>query len=143
VLDIEIAKTLLKNGRLTLVIVKDEQVLYQTDSHRISGFINAIEEVGSKLVGASVADRIVGKALALLFVYAQIRGVYADVLSRKGKLLLDQYNIRCEWSQLVETVLDLHKTGVCPFEKAAEGISDPENSYLAFKALMNKNKPCK
>ena len=76
-LDIEIAKTLLRNEHLTLVIVKDEQVLYQTDSHRISGFISAIEEVGSKLVGASVADRIVGKALALLFVYAQIQGVYA------------------------------------------------------------------
>jgi hypothetical protein len=39
--------------------------------------------------------------------------------------------------------LDLNKTGVCPFEKAAADISDPKTSYAAFKALLEKMKPCK
>jgi hypothetical protein len=44
---------------------------------------------------------------------------------------------------LVDNVLDLNKTDTCPFEKAAASISDPKDSYVAFKALLEKMKPCK
>ena len=141
--DLEIAKSTLKEKGLTLVIVKNGQVLFQTDSHRISGFIDAIEQVGCRLTGAAVADRVVGKALALLCVYAEIHEVYAEVLSEKAKMLFEQYNVVCQWQQLVDNVLDLTKTGVCPFEEAAAEISDPENSYVVFKALLAKMKLCK
>jgi len=141
--DFEIAKKQLYEKQLTLAIVKNGQVLFQTDSHRISGFIGAIDKFGAQLNGASVADRVAGKALALLCVYAGIREVYAEVLSRKAKAVFEENKIVVEWKQLVDNVLDLNKTGVCPFEKAAAGISDPKDSYGAFKALLEKMKPCK
>jgi hypothetical protein len=141
--DVEIAKKQLNDNDFTLVIVKNGQVLFQTDSHRISGFMNAIEKLSGKLNGASVADRVAGKALALLCVYAGIREVYAEVLSKKAKVLFEENNVSCHWLQLVDHVLDVNKSGVCPFEKAAADISDPKDSYAAFKALMDKMKPCK
>jgi len=130
--DLEIAKNQLYEKQLTLAIVKNGQVLFQTNSHRISGFIGAIDKLGTQLNGASVADRVAGKALALLCVYAGIREVYAEVLSRKAKAVFEENKIVVEWKQLVDNVLDLNKTGVCPFEKAAAGISDPKDSYGAF-----------
>jgi hypothetical protein len=141
--DLEIAKNQLYDKQLTLAIVKNGQVLFQTDSHRISGFIGAIDKFGAQLNGASVADRVAGKALALLCVYAGIREVYAEVLSRKAQAVFEENKVACEWKQLVDNVLDLNKTSVCPFEKAAAGISDPKGSYGAFKALLEKMKPCK
>jgi hypothetical protein len=141
--DLEIAKNQLYDKQLTLAIVKNGQVLFQTDSHRISGFIGAIDKFGAQLNGASVADRVAGKALALLCVYAGIREVYAEVLSRKAKSVFEENDVAVEWKQLVDNVLDLNKTDTCPFEKAAAGISDPKDSYVAFKALQEKMKPCK
>ena len=141
--DLEIAKNQLCDKQLTLVIVKNAQVLFQTDSHRISGFIGAIDKFGAQLNDASVADRVAGKALALLCVYAGIREVYAEVLSRKAKAVFEENKVPCEWKQLVDNVLDLNKTDTCPFEKAAAGISDPKDSYAVFKALLEKMKPCK
>jgi hypothetical protein len=141
--DLEIAKNQLYDKQLTLAIVKNGQVLFQTDSHRISGFIGAIDKFGAQLNGASVADRVAGKALALLCVYAGIREVYAEVLSRKAKAVFEENKVAVEWKQLVDNVLDLNKTSVCPFEKAAAGISDPKDSYVAFKAMLEKMKPCK
>ena len=117
--DLEIAKKQLYSKQLTLVIVKNNQVLFQTDSHRISGFIHAIDTLGMQLNGASAADRVAGKALALLCIYAGIREVYAEVLSKKAQALFQENKIACHWEQLVDNVLDLNKTGVCPFEKAA------------------------
>ena len=141
--DLVIAKKQLYDKQLTLAIVKNGQVLFQTDSHRISGFIGAIEKFGTQLNGASVADRVAGKALALLCVYAGIRGVYAEVLSRKAKAVFEENKIAVEWKEIVDNVLDLNKTGVCPFEKVAADISDPKDSYVAFKALLEKMKTCK
>lgn len=141
-LDLEIAKKQLHDKELTLVIVKNEQVIFQTDSHRISGFIHAIDTLGTQLNGASVADRVAGKALALLCVYAGITEVYAEVLSKNAQALFEENKVVCQWKQLVDNVLDLNKIGVCPFEKAAFGISDPETSYATFKTLLEKMKPC-
>jgi hypothetical protein len=142
-LDLELAKQQLYERKLTLAIVKDGQVLYGTDSHRISGFIRAIETLGLKLQSASVADKVAGKALALLCVYSGVSAVYAEVLSRKAEVIFKQNKMVFCWDQLVDNVLDINKAGVCPFEKAAQDISDPKESYEVFKAMLEKMKACR
>jgi hypothetical protein len=141
--DLEIAKTQLHRKKLTLAIVKNGEVLFETHSHRISGFLGAIEKLGDALEGAAVADRVAGKAIALLCVYAKISDVYAEVLSEKAKAVFEENEIRHEWKELVKNVLDLNKSGVCPFEKLAADISDPKDAYRQFKALQESLKACK
>jgi hypothetical protein len=141
--DLDIAKSALYEEELTLIIVKNGKVLFETDSHRISGFLGAIEQLGAGLDGASVADRVAGKAVALLCVYAKIEEVYAKILSRKAKVVFEENGIRHEWKTLVDDILDLTKSGVCPFEKAAANVSNPEAAYKAFKALQASFKACK
>ena len=141
--DLDIAKSTLYKKELTLTIVKNGKVLFETDSHRISGFLGAIDQLGVMLEGASVADRVAGKAVALLCVYAKISEVYAEVLSQRAKAVFEENRISCEWKELVDNILDLNRSGVCPFEKAAADISDPEKAYAAFKALQASFKACK
>ena len=141
--DLDIAKSTLYKKELTLTIVKNGKVFFETDSHRISGFLGAIEQLDARLEGASVADRVAGKAVALLCVYAKISDVYAEVLSRKAKEVFEENGISHEWMTLVDNVLNLNKKGVCPFEKAAADISDPEAAFKAFKALQKSFKACK
>ncbi len=141
--DLDIAKTELFEETLTLAIVKNSEVLFETKSHRISGFLDAVEKLGDKLEGASLADRVAGKAVALLCVYAGIKEVYAAVLSRKAHAVFKKHNIVVQWRELVENVLDAEKNGVCPFERAAATMSDPEQAFRALRALREKLKPCK
>jgi hypothetical protein len=141
--DLEIAKKLLAQNQLTLVIVKNGRVLFETDSRRISGFMVAIDKFGKELKDASVADRVAGKALALLCVYAGVRGVYTEVLSQKAKAVFEENKVFVEWKEIVDNVLNDDKTGLCPFEKVAEDISDPNDAYGAFKALQEKMKACR
>jgi len=141
--DLDTAKSRLYGEGFTLVVVKNGEVLFETASHRISGFLGAIEKLGVRLEGASVADRVAGKAVALLCVYAGICNVYAGVLSRKAKAVFEEHGIPCECKTLVDKILDLNRSGVCPFEKAAADISDPEAAYAAFKALQASFKASK
>ena len=141
--DLEIAKTELYEENLTLAIIKNGSLLYSTKSHRISGFMEAIEKCKENLIGASLADRVVGKAVALLCVYAKVKEVYAAVLSRKAHEILKKNNISCHWNQLVDNVLDPNKTGICPFEKAAAEISEPQKAYKTFKGMLENFKTTK
>jgi hypothetical protein len=141
--DIEIAKNELYEESLTLAIVKNGTLIFSTKSHRISGFLDAIKKCGKNLQGASLADRVVGKAVALLCAYSKVKEVYASVMSRKAQVIFKQNKIACHWNELVENVLDTTRTGMCPFEKAAAEISDPEKAYKTFNGILANLKDCK
>jgi hypothetical protein len=140
--DLQIAKTKLHEEELTLVVVKSGEVLFRTRNHRITGFLDAIGELGERLEGASLADRVAGKAVAFLCAYARIKSVYASVLSKKAQTVFTQYKISVHWKDLVDNVLNANKTSVCPFEKKAEKMSSSEEAYLAFKNLRDTMGSC-
>lgn len=141
--DLETAKTMLFQKQLTLVIVKNGKTIFETRGHRISGFLDAIEQLGEKLENAAVADKVAGKAVALLCVYAGITAVYAEVLSIKAKDIFTQNGITYEWKQLVDNILDEKKSDTCPFEKEATKISNPKEAYCKFRALQQKLRSCR
>ena len=141
--DIEIAKNELYEGKLTLSIIKNREILFETKSHRITGFLDAIESLGEKLTGASLADRVVGKAVALLCIHAGIKQVYAVVLSRKGQSVLKEGKVLVQWNELVDNILDENKDNVCPFERTASNISDPKEAYTKFINLREKLRACR
>jgi len=138
--DLEIAKRKLKENVLTLVIVKDSKVLFKSKSHGVSGFLKALDKLKEKIMGASIADKVVGKAMALLCVYAGVKAVYAPTMSTKAEQFLKNYGIHIEWDSLVENILDASGKDICPFEKAATEINNPEEAYAKFKALLKSLK---
>jgi hypothetical protein len=75
-----------------------------------------------------------------LCVYAGIKQIYAEVLSRKAQVVFEENKIMFEYKEIIDNVLDMDKAGVCPFEKVAVDISDPIESFVAFKTLLKKMK---
>jgi hypothetical protein len=134
--DLEIAKRKLEENDLTLAIVKDSKVIFESKAHGVSGFLEALDKLKEKMMGASIADKVVGKAIALLCVYAQVKAVYASTMSAKAEQFLKNYGIHLKWDSLVENILDASGKDVCPFEKAATEINDPKEAYGKFKALL-------
>jgi formylmethanofuran dehydrogenase subunit E len=139
-LDLETAKKRLDEKSLTLSIVKNCKIIFETASHGVSGFLEAIETVGDQLEEASIADRIVGKAIAFLCVYAKVKAVYTVILSKEAKAVFEKNMMYHEWDSLVENILNINKTGICPFEKLAKEISNPNSAYRKLKALQNSLK---
>jgi hypothetical protein len=141
--DVEIAKKRLNEKGLTLSIVKDQQIVFETSGHGISGFLKAIEEFGERLQGASVADKIAGKAVALLCVYARVKEVYATIVSRRARVLLQENGIEIQWNEVVENVLGRDKSEACPYERLAAETTDPEQAYKKLKALHESLDQCR
>jgi hypothetical protein len=132
--DLEIARRRLEEEKLTMAIVKRRRVVFATKSHGVAGFIEAIEKVKSRLCDASVADKVVGKAIALLCVYAKVKSVYAETISKAAKSVLESNSICLEHGRLVDRILSADKTGICPFEQLMEEITNPTEAYVRLKA---------
>lgn len=131
--DIDLAKNLLKKNNYTLVIVKDNTVIFEMYSSGIRGLLTAIEKIGNDMKGSAVADKMVGEAAAQLCAYSKVGRVFAEVLSKCGRNLLEKNKIGYEFEDLVPHILNLTKTDLCPFEKIVAGSKNPAEAYLRLK----------
>lgn len=133
--DLNIAKQRLKQQNLALVIAKKGKVVFETNSHGIGGLLKAIEELDKEMKGSSVADKIVGKAAALLCVYAGVVAVFAVTASEKGIRALRDNNVLCLFENKVPYILNYKRNDICPFEKLVIDISDSKEAYEKLKSF--------
>jgi hypothetical protein len=77
-----------------------------------------------------MADRVLGKAAALLCVYAKSSSVYASVMSNLGEKILEKFSIPYQHDTLVPNILNRRGTDTCPFEKAVMNTDSPEEALL-------------
>jgi hypothetical protein len=134
--DLEIAKEKLKQRNLALVIAKRGEVIFETSSHGIAGLLRAVEELGEEMRGSSAADKILGKAAALLFIYAGVIAVFAVTASERGIQALKDSNVLCQFENRVPHILNSKRDDICPFEKLVFNISNPREAYEKLKSLV-------
>ena len=132
--DIEIAKTMLRGHSICLC--KDGE-WFTDDGRGISPMMRFLDE-SYDLCGYSVADIIVGKAAAMLFVEADIREVYGDVMSESGYRYLQTHGISASYAKLSDKIINRRGDGICPMEQAVINIADAEEGYLALKSKLEE-----
>lgn len=115
--DMEKAKRRLHEKGLTIVVVKDFKLLFESKARGISNLLKALDILGDCMRGASIADKIVGKAAALLCISAKVRAVYAPTMSMDAKRILEKYGVDAEWDILVEKILDSLGKDICPLRE--------------------------
>ena len=70
------------------------------------------------LVGAFIADKVVGKGAAALMVLGGVSSVYADILSRSALKLLSDSGVKdIRYGKIVENIINRAGTDICPVEK--------------------------
>ena len=62
--DLSQARQLLDSAKLAFVLVKDGQVIASGDDYGVRELLAAVDRLGPLARGASLADKIVGKAVA-------------------------------------------------------------------------------
>ncbi len=106
----------------TLSLCKDGCVITSVE-RGVYPMINLLR-TGHDVSGYSAADKVVGKAAAILFVQGGIAEVYADVISEGGLALLKAHGIPVGYGKLVEKIMNRDGTDVCPMEKLVENEND-------------------
>ena len=129
------AKKLLAGGA-SCALVKGEKY-YVSERSGIAPMLEFIAK-GIDLNGFSAADKIVGKAAAMLFVKAGVKEVYAEVLSEAGKKFLESHGINVSFGTLTGRIINRAGTGQCPMDECVAGIYDLDQGYAALKAKVER-----
>ncbi len=131
--DLDIAISKLVSGDLSLVFVKEGGVIYQSIDQGLKPFISALQTSYLNLKGSSSADKVIGRAAALLAVYTSIHSVFASTISFDAAKVLKKHNIPFSYGKMVKQIMNQSNTGLCPFEKAVNDTDDPEEAYRRIK----------
>ena len=134
--DLERAKSIFTGSDYTCVLCKDDTV-YTSTERGLKPLIAWINN-GTDLKGFCAADRIVGKAAALLYVLLGVDTVYAPVMSEAGIYTLAKNGITPLYDTSVKEIRNRMDTGLCPMEEAVQDITDPNKGLYALKGKIRQ-----
>ena len=112
-----------------LVAFKQDEFYYSSKQRGIAPLV-ALCEKSVRKDDLYLADKVIGKAAALLCVHCGVKVLYAKVISEAALAVLQQYDIDTEYDKLVPYIRNREGDGKCPMEKLAHGISDPGEMLL-------------
>lgn len=120
--DIEKAKEQLLSGDFTCVLCKGEK-FYTSGERGVSPMLSLLAD-GTEVFGFSAADKVVGKAAAMLFVCAGVTEIFALVISKSAAEFLDKRGVKYSYEKMTEKIINRMGDGVCPMEQAVADIDD-------------------
>lgn len=85
------------------------------------------------LSGYSVADKVIGKAAAYLYVLLQPSEIYCNVISQHAVDVFEKYNISFSFENCVPAIRNRKDTGFCPMESAVLTADNPVSALAAIK----------
>lgn len=133
--DLENARRILEAQGCTCVLCRDGQTL---TSHRrgVAPLLALLEQ--GKFDGWSAADKVVGKATAMLYRLLGVKTVWAKVISESAVGALREGGIESQWERLVPHIINRAGDGPCPMEAATAHTDDPLEALRAIQATLKK-----
>lgn len=128
--NIEKAKERLKNG--ASLVLYDGKEFIEEKGKGLSPLLKLLSEKND-LSRFCAADKIIGKAAAMLFALLKIKNVYGEVLSRKAIPILEKYGIKYSFGTVTDSIKNRYGTEICPMEQTVEGIDDADTALKAIK----------
>ena len=132
--DLEKARQLLESSNYTCVLCAGDAV--HTATHR--GVRPLLEFLEKDMSGFSAADKVVGKAAALLYCLMDIRALHAQVISDAALRVLNAHSIPISYDRLVPYIQNRDGTGRCPMETATWDIDDPAQALTAIQRKLKE-----
>ncbi len=132
--NIDKAIGLLEESSYTCVLCK-EDMIYTSIERGVKPLLEWYNS-GTNVEGFSAADKVVGNAVAFLYVLLGVDEVFAPVMSEAAKHTLTSNGIKVQRKLLVPQIINRAGTGRCPMEEAVDGILDPEEALVAIKLKL-------
>ena len=134
--DLEKARKYLQAEGCTCVLCRGDRV---TASHRRGvAPLLALLDSGQDFTGFSAADKVVGKATAMLYRLLGVKAVWAAIISESAIAALREGGVEAHWGQRVDHLINRDGTGPCPMETATVHTDDPLAALAAIRQTLQK-----
>ena len=129
--DLELAKEQLIKDECTCVLRKGDS-MYCSHARGVKPLLSLLDS-GEDYREYSAADKVVGKAAAMLYVLLSVSKIHAFVISKRALEVFAKSGIEVTYDTLVERIHNRTNTGFCPMEEAVWEIDDLQEGLLAVR----------
>jgi hypothetical protein len=117
--DFEYAREYLNDNALACLVVKDGQHLYESKARGIFPLYEAHVMQNIDMVGSALADKVIGKAAAMIAVEAGVASIHAIVISDHAIQYFDEHGIDYAFEKRTAYIKNRELNGMCPVETRA------------------------
>jgi hypothetical protein len=108
----------------SLVLIKNKKIIYRSKLRRLKPLIACIGKHEKDMRGAIVYDKKIGRAAAILLIYAKVSEIWTPLASLGGKKYLARHKVKFIYKRLVRNLMNDKGTGPCPMEKMSKEITE-------------------
>ena len=135
--DIEKAKRLLRDENATLVAVNNGE-FYISHDRGVAPILKQLDTNPLLFCGASVADKVIGKAAAMLLVKYGVKKIHAVLVSDNALSYLKDKAVTITYETSVDHIINRDKTDMCPMEKCVFDVNDEDEAETLIRETRNK-----
>ncbi len=128
------AKELIKEGKASCVVIKEQHIQRMLNGPGIQPVISLYEE--KILENTLVADKIIGKAAAMVLTLGKVKAVYAETMSQAAKAYLEKHQIEVGYGRCIDVINNREGNGICPIERAVMDLEDPSEALEVLKETL-------
>ncbi len=123
-------KEILLNDNHTIVIYKNDASVFVSDDRGVVPLMKLLKEDKSQLLDSIVVDKVIGKAAALLMVFAGVKEVFTPTISSPAVEVFKNHDIKITFDSEVDRIINRKGDGLCPMETLCLDIDNPEEAFF-------------
>lgn len=128
---------LLHKGNYSCVISKGEETR-SFCQRGVADLYDLYKQEPDFLNNAIVADKVVGKAAAVLMILGGVKQLYTDIISEAALSLFADSGIDVTYAEKVPFIENRTKTGWCPLESACYEIKLEQDIFSVIDGFISK-----
>lgn len=134
--NLQICKDILRKDKTLTCVVQNGDTILRSTARGIAPLLAWIDSVPDALHGAFLADKVVGRAAALLMVYSGVAQVFAAVISEPAAKCFEENGVEYSFDKKVAYIQNRTGDGMCPMEQCCLTIAAPVEAYHALKEKL-------
>jgi hypothetical protein len=134
--DMKKAQLLMNVSNVSLVVIKDGEVLHKRTGKGVAPFIDLIESTSADFSDCVIGDRLLGRASAFLCRYVEAVGVYAVTGTKKALAVLMVGGMMAQVDNFIPYISNQTQDGLCPFERAVSIAESPSEAFELIKKKL-------
>lgn len=120
------------------LVVKNHDIVTTYSKPGVRDLEYLLDHDPEMLHGATIADKVIGKAAAAMVVVGGVKELYAEVMSKRAIPFLEEAGIAYTYGTLVDTIKE--EGDRCQLEKITAPATTPEETVALLRAHFEKKK---
>lgn len=120
------------------LVVKNHDIVTTYSKPGVRDLEYLLDHDPEMLHGATIADKVIGKAAAAMVVVGGVKELYAEVMSKRAIPFLEEAGIAYTYGTLVDTIKE--EGDRCQLEKITAPASTPEETVALLRAHFKEKK---